>query len=928
MSANDTALVPGPHLNVATQIVNAIATQHGSGPYALETVNKMCDVLTPAYILTYPELGDSDAVLIRKLVLQLVLVDVEDDLEHVSAEHQPWLNEAVAEGTIDLKRWYFYKQFLANQGYAPQVLQSMDTSTQEVADFLGDPRVTDTWRRRGLVIGDVQSGKTATYIGILNKAADAGFKLIVLLAGGTESLRKQTQSRVDEGLIGKDSTVTKGTQAIGVGHYKVPGIPVLGQSMTSHAHDFNKAAATSGTQSIDPNDPVPMIFVIKKNKTALENVLTWYRLQKHRDVPMLVVDDESDYASVNTKHGKNDDDDPTLINKRIRELLALAPRSSYLAFTATPFANVFIDHKTNADALKDDLFPHDYICALPTPTNYMGSDRYFGTSDSPDDSRLVFIEDAEPHVPVKHKSTDAVVEIPDSLTSAIRTFVLAAAIREHRSDHRSRSMLINVSRFKRIQEQVHELVLGTFERIKAAVELHSAGRPPSDEAHPELVALKGEFESHFSSADLTWEEVRARLLAGVLDTSVQLVNSDRKIDEAETTKHSIVVGGNVLSRGLTLEGLTVSYYYRVVGAADTLLQMARWFGYRPGYDDLVRVWISSEAADQFRYVAEVIAELRSQLRQMRSAGMTPRHFGLAVRRHPETLRVTAANKLGGAEVRAFRISVAGRRIESTSLPADPNVIASNHEHTLKMLQSLDSVGPAMDWTVPGMSYPGRINVDRVLVADFLESFGSASTDHILGGSFLANAIRSSTSSKFQNWTVGIVTGSGQSIDLPGAGSIATVRRAVRYRSGDVPTFRVSGKSARLAGSTDLANTFSSAGEKLTEVTGSKGTAESVYAVLPHPTLLIYFIEPNLVVKPSDGTGISSAMADRLTAEASAAWNAVADLGLKTIVAVKVAIQGQPGSEGGDVEYLVNSAWNHKLFGEPTLTSSDEEDLDG
>lgn len=920
---NDGRLQPA-----VTQVVTALHGKYGSNAVPLDAVNEFMAELIPVLVKLLPSINEDDAEAIRKRVLFSIVLVGPEPMEGVTAkDFEPWLDAAVSAGDVSLKRWYNYKALLSAQGFVPQVIDAMDVATQEIVDLLGDPRQGGTWKRRGLVIGDVQSGKTATYVGILNKAADAGYKLIVLLAGGTESLRKQTQYRIDHGLIGWDSAVTKQSQSIGVGQYKIEGVPVLAQGLTSHAHDFNKTAANGGNQMIDPNDPVPMIFVIKKNKTALENVYTWLQGQVHGDVPLLIVDDESDYASINTKYGKTADTDPTLINKLIRKLLAQTPRSSYMAFTATPFANVFIDHKTFDEALKDDLFPHDYIRALSSPGNYMGAEAYFGSPDFPEDSRLVFIEDAEAAFPLKHKSIWTVEEVPTSLMSALRVYVLASAIRELRDDNSPRAMLVNVSRFKKVQEQVFDAVSAALAQIRAAVELHSGTDVVGSEKHPQLAALKFEFEAHYGDVDFSWGEVKSRLIAGLLNTSVQLVNSDRKLDPNQTTKHVISVGGNVLSRGLTLDGLTVSYFYRVVGAADTLMQMARWFGYRPGYRDLVRVWINEDTANDFRYVTDVVSELRSQLAEMKNAGKTPREFGLAVRKHPETLRITAANKQGSAEEEMRTISLAGRRIETTKLPSSPQILRKNLSLAKSFLTSLVE-GSGLGWRVDGMDHPGVAGVSRKAVADFLDNFGFEPTDRLLGGSTLANAIRNSSATDFNDWTIGLVNGSGTELDWvttekPFKSNRLSVRVAATTAT---PVYRISGKGARLAGSTDLGRTFAG-GAKLLEIQKPSGDQQSVYEFLPRPTLLFYFVEPNFQVEASVSQGISEQRATAMTAQGEWNWSKAAAAGVSHLVAIKVAIPGKPGSDGADVEYLVNGPGWQTSATNDELDESDLEDLD-
>ena len=691
-----TALAPDLQPAV-TLLVNAIVARNGV-PAPLHEAEATIEDMRTAIGNLWERAADPQLyALIAGEALQQIAVDIDPPVI-LAPDFEPWFNEAVVSGHVKLERWYSYKQFLTHKkGFAPQVLDALDQASSDVVDLLGDPRQAGSWKRRGLVIGDVQSGKTATYIGIVNKAADAGFKLVVLLTGGTESLRKQTQYRVDEGFLGKDSTVAH-DKIIGVGEFPTQTQFLRGQGMTTRAKDFVGSSLAGQAVHIDPNADHPYVFVIKKNKTPLTNLITWLSGQfngEQFDIPMLVVDDESDYASVNTNYRTTGDTNPTIINQKIRELLALTTRSSYMAFTATPFANVFIDHNSFDEALKDDLFPHHYIFALSSPSNYVGANKYFGTSEATLSRALVDITDAHDVIPPRHRSHLAVAELPASLEEAIRAFVVASAIRLARGDHDARSMLVNVSRFKHVQGQVHDFVSHEFGRIKAAIEIH--GQPPvtGGDSHKVLVQLAETFETHFADSQVSWAMVRERLFEAVFDTTVELVNSSRDKASDDKVRNMIAVGGDVLSRGLTLEGLTVSYFYRVVGAADTLLQMARWFGYRPGYEDLVRVWISPDVADQFRFVAEVTDELRDQIREMRELGKTPEDFGLMVRKHPETLAITA--KRGVAEAHSMVISLSGRRIETTKIPATNSILLGNDAAVRDFLLALEADDPDGGW---------------------------------------------------------------------------------------------------------------------------------------------------------------------------------------------------------------------------------------
>jgi hypothetical protein len=911
-------LLPPELQPAVTLLVQGIVSRNGAKAALVDVETTIRDMRV-AIEMMWPTAAEGNHYdLIAKEALTQISVDIDPPIV-LAPKFEPWFDHAVVSGAILLQRWYSYKQYLTHDaGFAPSVVDVLDQASSEVVDLLGDPTQSGLWKRRGLVIGDVQSGKTATYIGIINKAADAGFRLVVLLTGGTESLRRQTQERIDQGFLGKDSRVTQ-DKVIGVGNHPTQDQFLRGQGMTTHASDFNSASLAGQGVHIDPNADHPYVFVIKKNKVPLTNLITWLSAQfdgEKFDIPMLVVDDESDYASVNTNYRATGDTSPTVINKKIRELLALTTRSSYMAFTATPFANVFIDHTTDDEALQDDLFPHHYIFALASPSNYCGADHYFTDSDQGLAESLMDITDAHEAFPAKHKSHLNVDELPASLEEAVRAFVVASSIRLARGDHGPRSMLVNVSRFKKVQQQVYDLVSEEFAEIKAAIEIHGQQPRTGPETHPVLKHLAEAHADHFP--DTPWPLVREKLFAAVYDTTVELINSSRDKSEDDRARNIIAVGGDVLSRGLTVSGLMVSYFYRIVGAADTLLQMARWFGYRPGYEDLVRIWISPDTADQFRYVADVIDELREQIREMRDLGKTPADFGLMVRKHPESLAITA--KRGVAESRSMVISLAGRRIETTRLPADPKVQQGNTAAVKDFLKALESDDPDGGWEHSDLGYLGRKDVPRQRIADLIERFR-----YDRGSLILANAlhtvIREQAGPAFQSWTVAIVGGEGEPVVLTPTltlphGPTRAVRYAPDSKSG---TFRVSGSRARLAGNPDLGRSFRSTGPALPE--------REAYTHLPHPTLMIYPLQPKLAIA-AVGKGEHAehaAIAEQAAAEE--AWHAVQDLGVEHLMALKIAIPGEPGSGGGDVVYLLNGPAIEEYTQDYLIADDDLEDTD-
>lgn len=881
-------------------IVQQLAKDYPKPPVPIEAVQ--AKVATWRQSGMYADLPEDAWAKIELHVKTKVIITMDPGETLAGEGFKDWL--AGRHAGIEWKRWVAYKQLLTVKGFTPGVQAALDGSTDEILNCLGDPSDAGAWKRRGLVIGDVQSGKTATYIGAVNKAVDAGYKLIVLLAGGTEALRKQTQLRVDEGLIGRDSSKNlMGAQVasnpvFGVGNWL--GNFVSAQGLTTQETDFRKTSQQAVNIAVDPNSSTPYVFVLKKNKTALENLRDWLKSQQigHSllDIPMLVVDDESDYASVNTK----EDDSPTVINSLIRSILSTVTKSSYLAFTATPFANVFIDHETTQELLGDDLFPRDYIRTLDAPSNYVGSRAYFGTEENVDAAKLVVLTDADDSFPLKHKSNHQVLGLPESLVDAIRTFVVAVAIREARGDSSARAMLVNVSRFKLVQAQVHRLVEEEFRRIQSAIELHSTSLVGGD--HAEIEALRETFTKRFPDAGLVWDAVVPMLKSAVHSTAVKLINSDRvkqvkDLSELESDR-MIAVGGDVLSRGLTLDGLTVSYFHRSVGASDTLLQMARWFGFRPGYDDLCRVWLTDEVADQFRYVGDIVDELRGQLRAMKKQGLTPKDFGLMVRMHPETLKITSTSKMGGAEAKAWTVDIAARRIETTTVDSDPKTIDRNLDAARRLVQQVEGRDSETDWSAEGNPWPIMPGVDKSVVAAFLEAYVPFTTDALFADNVLSSYIEKSNNSALEKWTVAFISGSGSKIKLSDRLRFAVPKRAVKKgqavtlsgsQASYVP-FKVSGSSSRLGGSTDIAKTYG--------ITAPADKLEpDVYAAIigRGPALMIYLIEPK--------TGGST---DPDPRNASALWAQAMAEGVDTLVCVKVAIPGRPGEKGAEVRYMLNS----------------------
>jgi hypothetical protein len=646
--------------------------------------------------------------------------------------HKPWLRAKRHE--IDFHYWRRYKDHLGQSGFGPRVVNRLDEVTDDILDLAGDPTVPGTWKRRGLVVGHVQSGKTANYVGLINKAADAGYKLIILIAGIHSNLRSQTQERIDEGFVGRDSDQLLGGRTnanfLGVGNLDRSFSAV---AYTSRAHDFLKTRADGLGISIN-NLAQPAIFVIKKNKSILTNLIEWLQGTSTSGdkltMPMLVIDDEADNASVNTSADPNR---PNTINRLIRTLLNISTRNTYIGYTATPFANIFIDPETTDDFSGDDLFPRDFIVGLDAPSNYVGAREFFLTDDE-EPVLTVPLDDTDDWLPVSHKIDAPVEDLHASLLDAINCFILSKAIRILRGQgNRHHSMLVNVSRFTGVQGRVARCISEHMSRVRDSIQNRYALSTQSALRDPFMRSLHTSWEEHYNpSSPESWEDIQRILhqaAAGMLVVEVNARSGPGVLDyrsHASTGLNVIAVGGNSLSRGFTLEGLTISYFLRNTQMYDTLLQMGRWFGYRDGFKDLCRLFIKSDALDWYAYIAEATEELRDEIRKMESSGLTPMDFGLAVRSHPGALIVTARNKMRTAEQIVREVGLAGKLVESALVHASDTAVQANWERTVAFIRRLQMEGYSHTPYPEGSSREGSSkvfrNIPQHVALDFISGF--------------------------------------------------------------------------------------------------------------------------------------------------------------------------------------------------------------
>lgn len=699
--------------------------------------------------------------------------------------HAPWLHSKAHE--INFRYWRRYRDYLLGGGMSEPVVNVVDGITDTIVDLAGDPSIEGAWSRRGLVVGHVQSGKTANYLGVINKAADAGYRVIVLIAGVHNNLRSQTQERVDQGFVGRDSDQILSRQVnverVGVGLIN-PGFTAT--AYTSRAHDFSRTRA-DGLGNPLQNNLEPVILVIKKHPSILNNLIDWIRGTSASigglTLPMLVIDDEADNASVDTS---KDPEAPRTINKLIRDLLGLSTRNAYIGYTATPFANIFIDPDTESTGQGKDLFPRDFIVGLEAPSNYVGPSDFFVDESS---DLTVELEETESWLPLKHKIDWQVADLHETLVEAIDCFILSKAIRVLRGQgSKHHSMLVNVSRFTRVQTEVARNISRHLNGIQASIQNRYAMPELSALKDPFIKSLHTTWLKQYSGGKEQWSEIQAELhraAAGMVVVEVNASKSSGKLDyrtHAQTGLNVIAVGGNSLSRGFTLEGLTISYFLRNTQMYDTLLQMGRWFGYRDGYKDLCRLFLTPDAADWYGFISEATEELRDEIRRMELSGLTPMDFGLAVRSHPGSLIVTARDKMRSTEQIVREVSLAAKLVETSVLVGTEAARLRNIGAVNGVVEALVAQGVAAVPVSNKGEYPSLLfsNVAADTVLDFVSSFSTHPGQVDMQTAPLVNYIRDR---KLDLWDVVLVSNSspGEHVTAVAGLSIGLQERAVSPR---------------------------------------------------------------------------------------------------------------------------------------------------
>ena len=678
----------------------------------------------------------------------------------------PWLDKA--KPGIKWHYWNRYEQQLIQEDWPPNVVGRLSETTDETLSRLNNPETDGTWDRRGMVVGSVQSGKTANYIGLICKAADAGYKVIIVLAGFHNNLRSQTQIRLENGFLGYFKNEANKRVPTGVGLI-AHDIKLIPNTITTRADrgDFNKAVATNFSSSIDR----PLIFVIKKNASVLRNVLEYLKGQaaaqkgthkeaKISNIPLLLVDDESDQGSINTNRtnflSSSEDEelseeiDPTVINGLIRKIINTFEQSAYVAYTATPFANIMIHKDADSEEFGDDLFPRSFITSIPAPSNYIGPKKMFGFTDPhtgehadglpltrevSDYAATERLNETDGWMPPRHKKNHVPYylgqyTVPRSLYDAILSYLLSCSVRVLRGQSEKHcSMLIHVTRFTDVQSHVKEQVKAVMSQVRQC--LVNGLEDTSFTTWNDLQALwENDFQpttNEVNDKDCPqheWQEIKKMLPSIVQTIKVREINGTAgDVLDYETHREKglnvIAIGGDKLSRGLTLEGLVVSYFTRPSKTYDTLMQMGRWFGYRRGFLDVTRLYAPEVLLNWFRHISDADGELRSDFETMSAIGATPENFGHRVRTHP-LLQITSVVKMrdGSRE----RCSYSGGLVQILVFRSD----SQDRKHNLDCVEKLASKAETHAQNEPDFRKGSILwrGVDPNAIISFLESYKS------------------------------------------------------------------------------------------------------------------------------------------------------------------------------------------------------------
>lgn len=707
--------------------------------------------------------------------------DIASMLSADDRKDREWWNKLRQSAEFKGTYWNRYKAYLSGTKKWSQktIEKSINEPTDFIMNCISNPNSGVIEKSYGAVFGYVQSGKTANYIGLINKAIDAGYKIIIVLAGMHNNLRSQTQMRIDEEVLGFETSIDYLRQKAGI----VPSVIGVGnlnfkmdKSIEALTSRDENGDFTKGRASVSRQYDQPKIFIVKKQKNVLQYIydnLSKNHAATHNpdgtslfpcEYSLLVIDDEADQASVNTKYRTDrngeisDESEVSKINELIRKILSLFSCRSYVGYTATPYANVFIPPQISDDELKDDLFPKDFIVCLPKPVGYVGALEFFGEDENSETMPLRRRITTELENFIDTKTKQIISSLPDELKNAILCFIIITAARNVRGQILDpNSMLIHINRLNDVQSALKSMVEDYLDEVQSYI--NGGDTEIFDIMHdiwendfvPTTKKMQQEFSAYMEGIECSnWCDIELEIRRIIGNHQIKIFEINGKSDDVLCYKefkdegrqlNVIAIGGDKLSRGLTLEGLTVSFFMRSSMMYDTLMQMGRWFGFRHQYTDLCRLFVSDELFRWFMVVSFATENLRNQIHYMNEYNRTPMDFGLRIASHPDML-ISARNKLktGQECTLTFNNTVSQTR----SIDVNAEIYNRNFDAVENFIAKL-GIENTDHWTKLGRkSGTDHIfwdDVDGRLVSDFLAEYRTSPKASKVNSLYMADYIR-------------------------------------------------------------------------------------------------------------------------------------------------------------------------------------------
>ena len=783
-----------------------------------------------------------------------------DEAATAKEDYHHWYDAAKP----DTRAWSYLREKLTSK-IGEEGTSTIHQESGKVVGLLADP-ATKNLTHKGLVVGYVQSGKTANFSAVITKAVDEGYRFIIVLAGMYNNLRRQTQERLDGDVVAALQNAGKSVFPL-----------------TSVNGDISSDAGLL-LNALRTKDSV-VFAVVKKNYSRLGNLLKQLEAANHEglldDAPVLIIDDESDQATPNTA---KEDEAYSGINRLLRQIWDQVQHGSYVAYTATPFANVLMDpndderyteylEPVNPEESEGEtierypgLYPSDFIYALERPNGYIGASRIFGTplwatededgalNDGVDIDALRDIEDWEadilrPPTPKEERAGKRYEpEMVPSLKDAVHWFMIATALRRLRTGKKQHSsMLIHFSYRVQTHFKATDVIEEYIDELKKAYDT-----PEINEAMQNL------YEYEVARMQVTrphepypaWDELKLAVGQVVRETKCIVDNgsSEERLEyDADSPATYVVIGGNTLARGLTLEGLISSYYLRTSKTYDALLQMGRWFGFRPRYDDLIRLWTTRDLQDDYRHLAGVEDEIREEIRIV---GSTPKSVGVKIRTHPGSLQVTARNKMYHA--RTLSVDYSGKLHQLTRFE-EKNADILNHNIQVfeSLVNSVSGTREVLRDKNNGSYLFTGVPVEAVL--SYFKDFKAHSSHYEAGSDKLVEWIEKYAD---QDWNV--VVYSGTQKDMPQqnfAGldiRMATRSAYVNSESGIADLGALAVGETPVLDFKILANVGKLTDDEIAELKDTKGHSKQVMLRSLKgnvPLLVIYVVNPHSKAKP-------------------------------------------------------------------------------